>query len=154
MDDTAPAPEGLPPSLRFLKFLVIVLTLTMIVGVISIVAVIVNRMPKAIQGLPRMPDAWLLPDGTRATAFTQGPDWYAVVIEGDEILIFDRATGALRQRVKVERGSTLIRTGQIRQGKGRLARPRSAFPTPGTAKRTDTPTPTPRQHEAERRGRR
>jgi hypothetical protein len=25
-----------------------------------------------------------------------------VVVEGDEILIFDRATGALRQRVKVE----------------------------------------------------
>lgn len=100
--ETAPAPDGLPPSLRFLKFLVIVLTLTMIVGVIAIVAVIVTRMPKAIQGLPRMPDAVVLPDGTRATAFTQGPDWYAVVVDGDAILIFDRATGALRQRVAIE----------------------------------------------------
>jgi hypothetical protein len=100
--ETAPAPDGLPPSLRFLKFLVIVLTLTMIVGVISIVAVIVTRMPKAMQGMPRMPDSVVLPDGTQATAFTQGPDWYAVVTSEDEILIFDRASGALRQKVKVD----------------------------------------------------
>jgi Family of unknown function (DUF6476) len=102
--ETAPAPDGLPPSLRFLKFLVIVLTLTMIVGVISIVAVIVTRMPSVVQGLPRMPDSVVLPDGARATAFTQGPDWYAVVVDGAEILIFDRATGALSQRVKVDLG--------------------------------------------------
>ena len=50
--ETAPAPDGLPPSLRFLKFLVIVLTLTMIVGVITIVAIIVTRMPVAMQGMP------------------------------------------------------------------------------------------------------
>ncbi len=80
----------------------IVLTLTMIVGVITIVAVIVTRMPRAVEGLPRMPESVVLPDGVRATAFTQGADWYAVVTAGDEILIFDRGTGALRQRVKVE----------------------------------------------------
>jgi hypothetical protein len=100
--ETAPAPDGLPPSLKFLKFLVIVLTLTMIIGVISIVAVIVTRMPKAMQGLPRMPESIALPDGTRATAFTQGPEWYAVVTDGDEILIFDRASGTLRQTVVIQ----------------------------------------------------
>jgi hypothetical protein len=100
--ETTPAPGGLPPSLRFLKFLVIVLTLTMIIGVISIVAVVVTRMPKAIQGLPKMPETIALPDGTRATAFTQGPDWYAVVTDGNEILIFDREDGSLRQKVTIE----------------------------------------------------
>jgi hypothetical protein len=103
--ETAPAPDGLPPSLRFLKFLVIVLTLTMIVGVITIVAILVTRMPVAMQGMPRMPDSVALPDGARAVAFTQGPDWYAVVTATNEILIFDRATGALRQTVKVEGNS-------------------------------------------------
>jgi hypothetical protein len=43
-----------------------------------------------------------LPEGARALAFTQGRDWYAVVTERDEILIFDRATGALRQRVAIK----------------------------------------------------
>jgi hypothetical protein len=100
--ETAPAPDGLPPSLRFLKFLVIVLTLTMIVGVIAIVAIIVTRMPVATQSLPKMPESIDLPDGTRATAFTQGTGWYAVVTAAEEILIFDRATGALRQRIKIE----------------------------------------------------
>ncbi len=99
--DTAPVPEGLPPSLRFLKALVIVLTLTLIVGVITIVWVIVTRMPQAIQGLPRMPESITLPDGTTATAFTQGDRWYAVVTADDRILIFDRATGALRQSVTI-----------------------------------------------------
>ena len=84
----------------------IVLTLTMIVGVITIVAIIVTRMPVAMQAMPKMPDSVALPDGTRAVAFTQGPDWYAVVTAGDEILIFDRATGVLRQRVKVEGGGS------------------------------------------------
>jgi hypothetical protein len=102
--DKAPEPDGLPPSLRFLRALVILLTLTMIVGVIVIVAVIVTRMPQAMQGLPRMPEAIALPDGTRATAFTQGPDWYAVVTADDRILIFDRASGALRQTIEVSAG--------------------------------------------------
>jgi len=103
--DTAPVPEGLPPSLRFLKALVILLTLSMIVGVITIVWVIVTRMPQAMQRPPALPDAITLPDGTRATAFTQGSDWYAVVTDNDQILVFDRATGALRQTVTLLGGN-------------------------------------------------
>ncbi len=79
----------------------IALTLTMIVGVIVVVAVIVTRMPTALRGLPKLPDSIALPDGTRATAFTQGPDWYAVVTADDRILIFDRASGSLRQTVVI-----------------------------------------------------
>ena len=83
----------------------ILLTLTMIVGVITIVWVIVTRMPQAMQRAPALPNSITLPDGTRATAFTQGSDWYAVVTAGDQILIFDRATGALRQTVTLQGGS-------------------------------------------------
>jgi hypothetical protein len=102
--DTAPLPEGLPPGLRFLKALVILLTLTMIVGVITVVWVIVTRMPQALQRPLALPDSIALPDGSRATAFTQGEGWYAVVTSDDRILIFDRATGALRQTVVVSPG--------------------------------------------------
>ncbi|MEO0751304.1 MAG: DUF6476 family protein, partial [Pseudomonadota bacterium] len=35
-------------------------------------------------------------------AFTQGDDWYAVVTEDDQILIFDRDSGTLRQTITVE----------------------------------------------------
>ena len=83
----------------------ILLTLTMIVGVITIVGVIVTRMPQAMQRAPALPDSITLPDGTRATAFTQGSDWYAVVTAQDQILIFDRVTGALRQTVTLQGGS-------------------------------------------------
>ena len=37
-----------------------------------------------------------------ATAYTQGSDWYAVVTEADEILIFDSASGELRQTLRIE----------------------------------------------------
>lgn len=83
----------------------ILLTLTMIVGVITIVGVIVTRMPQAMQRAPALPDSITLPDGTRATAFTQGSDWYAVVTADNQILIFDRATGTLRQTVTLQGGS-------------------------------------------------
>ena len=83
----------------------ILLTLTMIVGVITIVWVIVTRMPQAMQRAPALPDSITLPDGTHATAFTQGTDWFAVVTAQDQILIFDRATGALRQTVTLQGGS-------------------------------------------------
>ncbi|WP_290686768.1 MULTISPECIES: DUF6476 family protein [unclassified Haematobacter] len=99
MDD-APPPEALPPSLRFLKLLVTVLTATLIIGVLTIVVLLVTRLPRAAAP-PPLPETVTLPDGTTPIAFTQGTDWYAVVTAENEILIFDRATGALRQRVEI-----------------------------------------------------
>jgi hypothetical protein len=52
--------------------------------------------------MPPLPDAITLPDGTEATAFTQGARWYAVVTADDHILIYDRTTGRLLQDVQVE----------------------------------------------------
>jgi hypothetical protein len=97
MED-APADGQLPPSLRFLKGLVIVLMVVMIVGVITIVALLVTRMSP--EALP-MPEAITLPDGAKAQAVTAGDGWYAVVTTDNRILIFDGLTGTLRQEVAV-----------------------------------------------------
>ena len=98
--DQAPAPEGLPPSLRFLKWLVIVLTLTMIIGVITVVAVIVTRMPQSFRNSPALPEAITLPEGTSPRAVTFGTGWTAVVTSDDRILIFN-AKGEMRQEVEI-----------------------------------------------------
>ncbi len=100
MSEPSDSPEPLPPDLRFLKRLVTVLTLVMIGGVLTIVGLLVIRLQTPPAVLP-LPEVIELPDGARATAFTQGAGWYAVVTEGDEILIFDRASGELRQRVRI-----------------------------------------------------
>ena len=78
-----------------------VLTATMIAGLLVLIVLFVTRFPSAEAPLP---DAITLPDGARATAFTQGSGWYAVVTEADEILIYDRESGALRQRIAIETG--------------------------------------------------
>lgn len=91
----------LPPSLRLLKWLVIVLTLTMIGGVIAIVGLLVTRMPQAfVSPAPVLPENLVLPAGTKAGAVTFGKGWVAVVTDDDRILIFGR-DGALRQEVSI-----------------------------------------------------
>ena len=99
--DTAPEQEGLPPSLRFLKALVILLTITMIVGVIVVVSLIVIRFPQVSARGPVLPAEITLPEGARAAAVTFGDGWYAVVTTDNRILIFDRESGTLRQSVAI-----------------------------------------------------
>jgi Flp pilus assembly protein protease CpaA len=103
MSDPTDAPDpALPPSLRFLKWLVIILTLTMIVGVITVVAVLVTRMPQAFSApAPSLPDGVTLPEGSEARAVTFGTGWIAVVTTDDRILIFGR-DGQLRQDVAIQ----------------------------------------------------
>lgn len=111
MSDPAPQPavapdatatEALPPSLRLLKWLVIVLTLTMIGGVITVVALIVTRMPQALTAAgPRLPSELVLPAGVQASAVTFGSGWIAVVTKDDRILIFSK-DGQLRQELAIE----------------------------------------------------
>ena len=79
--------------------LVTVLTATMILGFLTIVALFVMRFSE--MGRVELPDAISLPDGSEASAFTQGDDWFAVVTQDDEILIYSRVTGNLRQRIKI-----------------------------------------------------
>lgn len=103
MTDTPDANE-LPPSLRFLKGLVITLMITMIVGVITVVGLLVTRMPDATSA-PVLPDRITLPDGTTAEAVTVGKGWFAVVTTNQSLLIYT-TDGTLRQTVD------LIVTGQ------------------------------------------
>lgn len=81
----------------------IALTVTMIVGVIVVVAVLVIRLPQAMRAGPALPSGITLPDGVGAQAVTLGRGWYAVVTDDDRILIYDAASGALRQEVAITR---------------------------------------------------
>lgn len=98
MADTPERDEGLPPSLRMLKALVIVLTLTMIGGVITVVALLVTRMPSAMTSGPDLPESLQMPTGAKASAVTFGKSFIAVVTEDDRILVF-APDGRLRQEV-------------------------------------------------------
>ena len=79
--------------------MVTVLTTVMIVGVVIVIGLLVTRLS---QDTPVLPEQITFPDGAKPVAFTQAANWYAVVTDADEILIFDRFTGALKQTVTVE----------------------------------------------------
>jgi hypothetical protein len=106
MSDPAPVtpdtPDAsLPPSLRFLKWLVILLTLTMIGGVITVVGLLVTRLPDAMARQPlTLPETLQLPYGARPHAVTFGDDWIAVVTTDDRILIY-ATNGTLRQEIDI-----------------------------------------------------
>lgn len=93
-------------TVKYLRILVTVLTVTMVVGFIVIVVLFVIRFSDAFgTGTPggmALPEAITLPDGAQATAFTQGPDWYAIVTRDNRILIYDRETGVLKQTIRIE----------------------------------------------------
>lgn len=98
---------ALPPSLRFLKWLVIVLTLSMIAGVITVVALLVTRMPQALsRPLPELPAAIELPAGARAEAATFGRGFVAVVVsgpgDGRQRLMVYSPEGRLRAEVALD----------------------------------------------------
>ena len=71
----------------------------MILGVVVVIGLLVTRLTR---DTPILPAEITLPDGAKAVAFTQAADWYAVVTDANEILVFDRMSGALRQTVVVE----------------------------------------------------
>lgn len=90
-----------PANLRFLRRLVTVLTAVMICGLLVIIGLFVTRLGTATAPLA-LPDAIALPEGVKAQAFTQGVDWYAVVTTDDQILIYSRTTGELRQSISIQ----------------------------------------------------
>lgn len=100
MDDNPQMQPVDPAMVRYLRVLVTVMSVTMIIGFIVIVALFVTRFTRGSD--VSLPDAIRLPAGAEATAFTQGRDWYAVVSDADDILIYDRATGQLRQTIRID----------------------------------------------------
>ncbi len=76
------------------------LAVVMIAGFLALIVTLIVRLSVEPQILP---EGVALPDGARATAFTQGADWFAIVTDDDRILIFDRSSGALVQTVQITR---------------------------------------------------
>ena len=99
LDDIENSSE--PANLRFLRRLVTALTATMILGVLTVIVLLVIRL-NTPDNTMTLPDRIILPNGTIATSFTVGSDWYAVVTQDDEILIFDQLTGTLRRTIILE----------------------------------------------------
>lgn len=103
MSDTTPRASGdelpEPRRLRQLRLLVTALTVTLILGVITIVALLVIRLG-ALSAPPALPTTVSLPAGETARAVTLGDGWLAVVtVDGagrERIRVLDRATGAER----------------------------------------------------------
>ncbi|MEM7732632.1 MAG: DUF6476 family protein [Pseudomonadota bacterium] len=89
-----------PGTVKYLRWLVTILTATMVLGFIVIVVLFVIRFSDAFG--PELPEVITLPDGSQPLAFTQGAGWYAVVTKEDQILIYDRETGDLRQTLQIE----------------------------------------------------
>ena len=91
--------EDAPGVVRYLKWLVTALSVTMIAGVIVLIAVVVMRFNAG--GTLPLPDHVALPEGARATAIPRGPDWLGVVTDDGRILIFDLDGETLRQEIEV-----------------------------------------------------
>jgi len=95
-----PPPDQLPPDLRFLKILVTTLAGVMIVGLVTIIALLVIRLTAAPAPL-LLPDDITLPDGTNPQAVTLAPD-AIIVLSETEILFFNRTTGTLERRFPID----------------------------------------------------
>ena len=93
-------PPDLPPDLRFIKRLVVVLTSVMIVGLIVLIGLLVTRLGMVPAPLS-LPDQITLPDGTDVEAVTLATRWVVVMTRDDEILLFDRVSGALHHRIEI-----------------------------------------------------
>ncbi|MCL4187517.1 MAG: hypothetical protein KJZ85_07900 [Rhodobacteraceae bacterium] len=104
MTNSPDADGPLPPELRLLKWLVIGLTATMVAGLAAVVWLLAVRLPATFgAGPPALPAGLALPAGAEPLAVTYGRGWVAVVTAEDEILLYDAASGRLRQRVAIVR---------------------------------------------------
>ena len=75
------------------------LTAVMICGVLVVIGLLVTRLSG--KG-PDLPSTITLPDGSTAANFTQGGEWYAIVTTDNQILIYDRLSGKLRQTLTID----------------------------------------------------
>ena len=98
-DDHPPnANIQLPRNLRFLQRLVTLLTVSMIVGILTIAALLAFKLRSENINFPQ---TLTLPDGTKPIAFTQTKDWYSIITEANEILIY-KNDGTLIRSITVQ----------------------------------------------------
>ena len=99
IDDQPPnADFQLPRNLRFLQRLVTLLTVSMIVGILTIAALLAFKLRSENINFPQ---TLTLPDGTKPIAFTQTKDWYSIITEANEILIY-KNDGTLIRSITVQ----------------------------------------------------
>ena len=101
MDKDDQPPNGniqLPQNLRFLQRLVTLLTVSMIVGILTIAALLAFKLRSENINFPQ---TLTLPDGTKPIAFTQTKDWYSIISETNEILIY-KNDGTLIKSITVQ----------------------------------------------------
>lgn len=93
-----------PAGLRLLQWLVIGLTASLIGGVITVIWLLVTRLPEAFPApaLPAaVPPGLTLPAGATAAAVTLAADWIGVATTDGRLFIFNR-DGSLRQEIRIE----------------------------------------------------
>ncbi|MEM9755620.1 MAG: DUF6476 family protein [Pseudomonadota bacterium] len=101
----ADAPEGenrsLPAELRWLKALVMGLTAAMILGVITIVALLVIRLGTEPQTILVAPEVYPVPPGLQITGYALSGSSVIIVTDDGVIRVFDVGSRALIQEVPV-----------------------------------------------------
>ena len=98
-DDQTPNGDfQLPRNLRFLQRLVTLLTVSMIGGILIIVALLAFKLRSESINFPQ---TLILPDGTKPIAFTQTKEWYSVITDADQILIY-KNDGTLIRSIAVQ----------------------------------------------------
>ena len=98
-DDQPPnADFQLPRNLRFLQRLVTLLTVSMILGILTIAALLAFKLRSENINFPQ---TLTLPDGTKPIAFTRTKDWYSIISETNEILIY-KNDGTLIKSITIQ----------------------------------------------------
>ncbi|UWQ96627.1 hypothetical protein K3728_05185 [Rhodobacteraceae bacterium M385] len=86
MAEDFPEEDGpLPPNLRFLRMLVTVLTAVMILGVITIVALLVIRLADNGQPILVHPEVFEIPEGVNTLGYSV-VDGYTVIVGDDQVI--------------------------------------------------------------------
>ncbi len=86
--------------MRYLKWLVTTLTVTMIVGLVVLIALVVMRFN---QSTPlEFPDQIALPQGVNVESLTRGPDYLLVVSEDGRAFVFSPDGQTLRKELDLD----------------------------------------------------
>ncbi|WP_339109348.1 DUF6476 family protein [Thioclava sp. GXIMD4216] len=100
MSDPISDPDAPVPELRFLKWLVTALAVTMIAGLLTIVTLLVIRFNQPSGNKLTLPEAISLPDGLQALSLTQQADRIIIVTTDNQVLLFS-PDGRLTARTKL-----------------------------------------------------
>jgi len=100
MEDKTPRSERDAALVRYLKWLVTALSVTMIVGFIVLVTVVVMRF-NADTAPTAWPEEIALPEGATISAITRGPDFLVVVSDDGRVLVYSPDGQTLRQEIAV-----------------------------------------------------